>query len=118
MIPPNVAPPKTIIVNYPGAEDKIRKQYVYETFLSTAEVQQTKLVPGNRLIVKFREEIVGEGQAILVEPTNLEKLTPYDAMIGGYETVDALKKDVLQRILKDAKRAAETPFIKVLFRWL
>lgn len=118
MIPPNVAPPKTIVVSYPGAEDKIRKQYVYETFLATAEVQRTKLVPGNRLIVKFKDEIVGEGQAILVEATDLGRLTPYDAMIGGYENVETLRKHVTESVLRGAKKPADAPFVKVLFRWL
>ena len=71
MIPPNVAPPKTVVVSYPGAEDKVRKQYVYQTYVSEGELSRNRIVPGNRLIVKFRDEIVGEGQAILVEPTTL-----------------------------------------------
>jgi len=118
MIPPNVAPPKTVVVSYPGAEDKVRKQYVYQTYVSEGELSRNRIVPGNRLIVKFRDEIVGEGQAILVEPTTLEKLTPYDAMIGGYENVDAMRKHLADTILKGARKAAEAPFFRLLFRWL
>src|SRR5438874_11025995 len=65
MIPPNAAPPKTIVITYPGAEEKIRKQYVYQTYLSPHEHDRMSLVPGNRLVVKFKDEVVGEGQAIL-----------------------------------------------------
>src|SRR3990172_11134170 len=107
MIPPNVAAPKTIVVAYPGAEDKVRKQYVYQTYLSERELGAKRIVPGNRLIVKFRDEIVGEGQAILVEATTLEKLTPYDAMIGGYESLDALRKYLAETILRGAKKTGE-----------
>src|SRR5437773_6796555 len=72
MIPPNAAPPKTITITYPGAEEKVRKQYVYQTYLSPHEHDRMALVPGNRLVVKFKDEVVGEGQAILVEKTTLE----------------------------------------------
>src|SRR5213592_591617 len=75
MIPPNAAPPKTIVIAYPGAEEKTRKQYVYQTYLSSQEHDRIALVPGNRLVVKFKDEVVGEGQAILVEKTTLERLS-------------------------------------------
>src|SRR2546430_16919119 len=86
MIPPNAAPPKTIVIAYPGAEEKTRKQYVYQTYLSSQEHDRLALIPGNRLIVRFKNEIVGEGQAILFEKTTLGGLSPYDAMSAGYET--------------------------------
>src|ERR1700756_2013415 len=57
MIPPNAAPPKTIVIVYPGAEEKIRKQYVYQTYLSSQEHDRIGLVPGNRLVVKFKDEV-------------------------------------------------------------
>src|ERR1700756_1149654 len=44
--PPNAAPPKTIVIVYPGAEEKIRKQYVYQTYLSSQEHDRLALVPG------------------------------------------------------------------------
>lgn len=118
MIPPNVAPPKTIVIRYPGAEAKLRKQFVYQTFRSAAEMVKERLVPGNRLLVKFGEEIVGEGQAILVETTDLERVTPYDAIVAGYEDVDHLKADLRKTILVGVKKPAETEFWKILFRWL
>ena len=118
MIPPNAAPPKTIVIAYPGAEDKVRKQYVYQTYLSPLEHDRIGLVPGNRLVVKFQDEVVGEGQAILVERTTLERLSRYDAMSAGYEDEIAQKKVLLETVLAGTKKAEKAEFWKVLFRWL
>src|SRR5467141_5347116 len=118
MIPPNAAPPKTIVIAYPGAEEKTRKQYVYQTYLSSQEHDRLALVPGNRLIVRFKDEIVGEGQAILVEKTTLERLSSYDAMSAGYETVEAQSKHLLGTILAEVRKPEKAEFWKVLFRWL
>lgn len=118
MIPPNAAPPKTLVVSYPGAEEKIRKQYVYQTYLSLEEHDRIGLMQGNRLVVKFKDEVVGEGQAILVEKTTLERLSLYDAMSAGYETVDAQGKHILQTVLAGARKPEKAEFWKILFRWL
>ena len=118
MIPPNAGPPKTIVISYPGAEEKVRKQYVYQTYLSPEERERLMLVPGNRLVVKFKDEVVGEGQAILVEKTTLDRLSLYDAMSAGYENQDAQKKHILATILVRVKKPEKTEFWKVLFRWL
>src|SRR5437660_11217391 len=99
MIPPNAGPPKTIVIVYPGAEEKVRKQYVYQTYLTPQEHDRIALVPGNRLVVKFKDEVGGQRQASLVEKTVLERLSAYDAMSAGYESVDAQKKHVLQTVL-------------------
>jgi hypothetical protein len=118
MIPPNAAPPKTIVISYAGAEEKVRKQYVYQTYLSPEERERLMLIPGNRLVVKFKDEVVGEGQAILVEKTTLERLSPYDAMSAGYEDQEAQKKHVLATVLARTKKPEKAEFWKVLFRWL
>ena len=118
MIPPNAAPPKTIVISYPGAEEKIRKQYVYQTYLSPEDHDRMNLVPGNRLVVKFKDEVVGEGQAILVEKTLLERLSPYDAMSAGYENVESQKKHLLRTVLAGVRKPDKAEFWKVLFRWL
>ena len=118
MIPPNAAPPKTIVITYPGAEEKIRKQYVYQTYLSPHEHDRMSLVPGNRLVVKFKDEVVGEGQAILVEKTTLERLSDYDAMSAGYENKGAQEKHVLQTVLSGVRKPEKSEFWNVLFRWL
>lgn len=118
MIPPNAAPPKTIVIAYPGAEEKIRKQYVYQTYLSPHEHDRINLVPGNRLVVKFKDEVVGEGQAILVEKIILERLSPYDAMSAGYESAEAQKDYLLGTVLSGVRKPEKAEFWKVLFRWL
>src|SRR5437899_12958635 len=116
MIPPNAAPPKTIVIAYPGAEEKIRKQYVYQTYLSSQEQDRIALVPGNRLVVKFKDEVVGEGQAILVERTTLDRLSHYDAMSAGYETAEVQRKHVEQTVPAGRPEAEEGEVLKVLFR--
>lgn len=118
MIPPNAAPPKTIVIVYPGAEDKIRKQYVYQTYLTPQEHDRITLVPGNRLVVKFKDEVVGEGQAILVEKTILENLSLYDAMSAGYENLETQRKHLLATVLAGVRKPEKSEFWKVLFRWL
>lgn len=118
MLPPNTAPPKTLVIAYAGAEGKLRQQYVYQTYLGVRERDALGLVPGNRLVVKFRDEVVGEGQAILVEKTTLERLGPYDAMSAGYEDAAAQKKHLLGTLLQGARKPEATEFYKVLFRWL
>src|SRR5947209_10726395 len=98
MIPPNAAPPKTIVIAYPGAEEKIRKQYVYQTYLSSQEHDRLALVPGNRVVVKFKDEVVGEGQAILVEKTTLERLSHYEPMSAGYATAEVQRQHVEETV--------------------
>jgi len=118
VIPPNVGPPKTIVVTHPGAEGKLREQLVYLVHLSAEEVARLKLVPGNRLIIRFRDDIVGEGQAILVERTTLERITKYDAIQAGFEDATVLQKHILATVLAGAKKPERTEFYKVLYRWL
>jgi len=118
MLPPNAAPPKTLVVRYPGAEKKLREQYVYQTYLSTRQRDEMALVPGNRLVIRFGEEVVGEGQAILVEKTTLAKLTRYDAISAGYESADAQRKHLLETILQGVRKPDQAEFYRVLYRWL
>ena len=118
MIPPNAMPPKTLVIRYPGAEAKLRQQYVYQTYLSMKERDGMGLVPGNRLVIRFGDEVVGEGQAILVEKTTLEKLSQYDAISAGYESPDAQRKHLLGTILAGIRKHDQTEFYKVLYRWL
>src|SRR3989442_12803561 len=118
MIPPNAAPPKTIVIAYPGAEEKIRKQYVYQTYLSSQEHDRIALVPGNRLVVKFNDEVVGEGQAILVERTTLDRLSHYDAMPGGYRTAEVQRKHDESNVLAGVRKQQKVELWTVLFRCL
>ncbi len=118
MIPANAAAPKTIVVEYPGAEKRLREQYVYQVYLSTTEMETKNIISGNRLLVKFRDEIVGEAQAILVERTSLEKVSQYDAMSAGYETLDAMKTHLAGTVLRGARKPEQAEFWKILYRWL
>src|SRR5256712_12365587 len=118
MIPPNAAPPKTIVVVYPGAEEKIRKQYVYQTYLSPEEHDRISLIPGNRLVVKFKDEVVGEGQAILVERTTLDRLSHYDAMSAGYETAEVQRKHVEQTVLAGGPEPEKAEVLEILLPWV
>ena len=118
MIPPNAMPPKTLVFRYPGAEPKLRQQYVYQTYLSMQERDGMNLVPGNRLVLRFGDDVVGEGQAILVEKTNLEKRTKYDALSAGYEPAEAQRKHLLETGLKGTRKAQQAEFYRILYRWL
>src|SRR2546427_140605 len=63
-IPANVGPPKTIVFRYPGLEQKLRDQFVYQAYASVDEVTKQRFVPGNRLVLKFNEDGIGEGQVM------------------------------------------------------
>ena len=117
-IPANVGPPKTIVFRYPGLEQKLRDQFVYQAYTSVAEVTKQKFVPGNRLVLKFNDEVIGEGQIILVEKVTLASLSAYDAIVGGYENVDNLRKDCWKTIVGQVKKPEEVEFYRVLYRWL
>ena len=117
-VPANVGPPKTIVFRFPGLEQKLRDQFVYQAYASVAEVTKQKFIPGNRLVLKFNEEVIGEGQIILVEKVTLASLTAYDAIVGGYANVDELRKDAWKMIVGDVKKPEEVEFYRILFRWL
>jgi hypothetical protein len=117
-VPANVGPPKTIVFRYSGLEKKLRDQFVYQAYASIAEVTKQKFISGNRLVLKFNEEVIGEGQIILVEKVTLASLTAYDAIVGGYESVDTLRKDAWKAIVGDVKKPEEVEFFRILFRWL
>jgi len=117
-IPPNVGPPKTIVHRYPALEEKLREKSVYQAYASAADVAAQRFVPGNRLVLKFKDEVMGEGQVILCETVTLAKLTPYDAIVAGYENVDALRDDCRKSLVGDAKRPEEVEFYRILYRWL
>jgi len=117
-IPPNVGPPKTIVFRYPGLEQKLRDQFVYQAYLGAAEVAKQRFIAGNRLVLRFNDEVIGEGQIILCEKTTLATLSPYDAVVGGYENVDALRLDAWKTIIGSVKKPEAVEFYRVLFRWL
>ena len=87
-------------------------------YVTDADWQRRKFYPGNKLILKLKEEVIGEGQIILVEKVTLATVTPYDAIVGGYENVDALRKDSWKTIVGEVKKPEEVEFFRILFRWL
>jgi hypothetical protein len=117
-IPANVGPPKTIVFRFPGLEQKLRDQFVYQAYAGVAEVTKQRFIPGNRLVLRFNEEVIGEGQIILVEKVTLASLTTYDAIVGGYANVDDLRKDTWKTIVGDVKKPEAVEFYRILFRWL
>lgn len=112
-----MTPPKTIVYHDPKIEERLRYKYVYQCFLRADEAERVGYVPGHRLLLKFGEEVIGEGQIILVEKTPFSELTPYDAITGGYEDVDELKAYV-REALKLGRKADKQEIVKILFRWL
>ena len=117
-VPPNAGPPKTLVFRYAGLEQRLREQFVYQAYVSAAEVAKQRFMPGNRLVLKFNDEVIGEGQVILCEKTTLKRLSPYDAMVGGYENVDELRKDAWKTVVGDARKPEEVEFYRILYRWL
>ena len=118
MLPPNVGPPKNLVFVHPGQEQKLREQFVYQGYVSEEERAKQKMINGNRLVIKFRDEVVGEGQINLIEKTNLESLSAYDAILSGFENVDALRNHLVETVLKGERKPAHAEFFRVLFRWL
>src|SRR3989475_12551510 len=117
-IPANVGPPKTIVFRYPGLEQKLRDQFVYQAYASVAEVTKQKFIPGNRLVLKFNEEVIGEGQIILVEKVTLATLTAYHAIVGGEQSGDTLRKGNGEKRRGDGRKHGEREIHPTLFRLL
>lgn len=118
MIPPNVEPPKTLSFTNPRLEKKIRDQLVYQIYVNKKEMEQKKFIPGNKVVLKFGDEIMGEGQIILVERVNLSKLTPYDALVCGFSNVSELGEEVRSKLLSSERDEKRAEFFKILYRWL
>lgn len=117
MIPPNAAAPKNITFSDARVEEKLRNQLVYQACVSKKEMEQQKYFMGNRLVVKFQQEVIGEGQIILIQKVTYPELTQYDAVVGGYEKLDDLLGDVKARVGIE-KTPEKTEFFKILYRWL
>ena len=118
MLPPNIGPPKHLVFTHPGQEKKLREQFVYQGYVTQGERAKQQMINGNRLVIKFRDEVIGEGQINLIEATNLERLSAYDAILSGLESVDVLRKHVFDTVLRGEKKPEKAEFFRVLFRWL
>jgi len=117
VIPPNLGPPKHITFHDGAIEGKLRNQLVYQACISKQEMAQQKYMMGNRLVLKFKEEVIGEGQIILIAPVTYADITQYDAVLGGYERLEELGVHLKSRIPVE-KTPEKTEFYKILFRWL
>ena len=118
MLPPNVGPPKNLVFVHPSQEPKLREQFVYQGYVSCDEQARQRIINGNRLVIKFKDEVIGEGQINLIEKTSLENLSAYDAILSGLENVEALRKHVVETVLRGERKPAQVEFFRVLFRWL
>ena len=118
MLPPNVGPPKHLIFTHADQEKGLHDQFVYQGYVSREDRARHQMINGNRLVIKFRDEVIGEGQINLIEATNLEKLSAYDAILSGLGNVDVLRKHLLETVLRGEKKPAQAEFFRVLFRWL
>ena len=117
VIPPNAGPPKHLVFHDPRVEEKLRQQLVYQACVSRKDMAAQKFFAGNRLVIKYRDEVIGEGQIILVSEGAYEDLTPYDAVVMGYEKTEDLVAQ-LKREVPPEKKAEATEFYKILYRWL
>ena len=117
MIPPNAGPPKQITFADARVQEKLRGQLVYQACVSKRDMEQQKYFMGNRLVIKFKEEVIGEGQIILISKVTYPDLTQYDAVVGGYDQLDDLLVDVKARVGVE-KTPEKTEFYKILYRWL
>ena len=118
MLPPNVGPPKHLAFSHADQETKLREQFAYQGYVSRDDRAKQQMINGNRLVIKFLEEVIGEGQINLIEATNLEKLSAYDAILSGLGSVDVLRKHLVDTILRGERKPAQVEFFRVLFRWL
>jgi hypothetical protein len=117
MIPPNAGPPKHLTFTDAAVEGKLRNQLVYQACVSKKDMATQKYMMGNRLVLKYRDEVIGEGQIILIAPVTYADLTQYDAVVGGYEKLEELTGHLVKQIPVE-KSPERTEFYKILYRWL
>lgn len=116
-LPPWGETPKTIVYTDPAIRDKLNEKLVYMAYVTDADWRARKYYPGNKLILKLQDEVIGEGQVILVEATTMGRLTRHDATVSGYEEVEDLIR-VLRNSMPMEKKWENTEIYKILYRWL
>ncbi len=116
-IPPWGEPPKTIVYTDDSLRDRLNEKLVYQCYVTDADWQARKFYPGNKLILKLKDEVIGEGQIILVEAAPMGRLTRHDATVSGYPDVEDLVR-ALRKQMPTAKKWEDTEVYKILFRWL
>ena len=116
-LPPWGEPPKTIVYTDESLRDRLNEKLVYQCYVTDADWRARKFYPGNKLIVKLKDEVIGEGQIILVEAAPMGRLTRHDATVSGYTEVEDLVR-ALRKEIPTAKKWEATEIYKILYRWL
>lgn len=116
-LPPWGEPPKTIVYTDESLRDRLNEKLVYQAYVTEEDWTRRKFYPGNKLILKLREEVIGEGQIVLVEASPMGRLTRHDATVSGYQEVEDLVK-ALRKQIPTAKKWEDTEIYKILYRWL
>jgi len=116
-VPPWGEPPKTIVYADESLRDRLNEKLVYQAYVTDADWRARKFYPGNKLILKLMDEVIGEGQIILVEAAPMGRLTRHDATVSGYKEVEDLVR-ALRKEMPTAKRWEDTEIYKILYRWL
>src|SRR3989442_15365339 len=102
-VPPWGEPPKTIVYTDESLRAKLNEKLVYQAYVTDADWQARKFYPGNKLILKVKDEGIGEGQIILVEATTMARLTRHEATISGYKEVEDLVHELQKQMPMDKK---------------
>lgn len=116
-LPPWGEPPKTIVYADDSVRDRLNEKLVYMAYVTPEEWESRKFYPGNKLILKLADEVIGEGQIILVEATTMGRLTRHDATLSGYKDVEDLIP-VLRKSMPTERKWENTEVYKILYRWL
>jgi hypothetical protein len=116
-LPPWAEPPKTITYVDESLRERLNEKLVYQAYVTGADWARRKFYPGNKLIVKLKDEVVGEGQIVLVEAAPMGSLTRHDATVSGYKEVEDLII-ALRKQLPTEKKWERTEIYKILYRWL
>lgn len=116
-VPPWGEPPKTIVYADESLRDRLNEKLVYQAYVTAQDWAARKFYPGNKLILKLKEEVIGEGQIILVEAAPMGRLTRHDATVSGYKEVEDLVI-ALRKSMPTLKKWEDTEIYKILYRWL
>ncbi len=116
-LPPWAEPPKTIVYRDDALRNRLNEKLVYQAYVTGDDWAKRKFYPGNKLIIKLRDEVVGEGQIVLVEAVPMGTLTRHDATVSGYKEVEDLVI-ALRKELPTERKWEKTEVYKILYRWL
>jgi len=116
-VPPWAEPPKTIVYHDDALRERLNEKLVYQAYVTGEDWTKRKFYPGNKLIIKLKDEVVGEAQIVLVEAVPMGTLTRHDATVSGYKEVEDLVI-ALQKELPTERKWEKTEVYKILYRWI